>query len=323
MSGGVLGFVLRRLGQGALVLLAVSMLAFLAVDLAGDPVGAVAGVEASAERRAEIARALGLDRPLPLRWASFVGGALEGDFGTSWRTGTPALPTVLSRAQASAELALASAVPALVLGAAAGAWAAARPRSAAARGLAAASLLGAGVPVFVIGLTLIQVFAVDLGWLPAAGRPGTVAIGAWRTSFLTPEGRAGLVLPALTLALFQAPAILRIVRAETAAALAAEPARAGRARGLPEGLLLRHALRAAAPAVIAAMATSLGGIVAFATVTETVFQWPGAGLLFLQSVEAVDAPVIAACLCLAAAVFVALNLAADLAHLALDPRLRG
>ncbi|SFI20944.1 ABC transporter permease [Albimonas pacifica] len=322
-AGGVAGLVLRRLGQGALVMLAAGALAFAISELAGDPVAAMVGLDASPERRAEARIALGLDRPALLRFLDWAGAALGGDLGLSWRLRIPVAEALAQRLPATAELVVVSALFAIPAGLAAGTWAGLRPGSAGSRGAAAASLLGVSVPTFVIGLALIQVFAVELRWLPASGRAGTVELGGWRSSLLTAQGWASILLPALTLALFQLPAILRLARAETAEALAAEHIRFARARGLPERVALRHALRSAAPPVIAATATNLGALVAFSVITETVFQWPGTGLFFLQSVEAVDAPAMAGCLVLAAAIFVAVNLVADLAHLALDPRLRG
>ena len=235
----------------------------------------------------------------------------------------PVAEALAARLPATAELVAVSALIAIPLGLAAGTWAGLRPRSAGSRAVAAVSLLGVSVPTFVIGLALIQVFAVELRWLPASGRGGAVDLGGWRTALLSAPGWASILLPALTLALFQLPVVLRLARAETAEALAAEHIRFARARGLPERAVLAHALRNAAPPVIAASATNLGALAAFSVITETVFQWPGTGLFFLQSVEAVDAPAIAGCLVLAAAIFVTVNLAADLAHLALDPRLRG
>ncbi|MDF2232809.1 ABC transporter permease [Albimonas sp. CAU 1670] len=322
--GGLLGLVAGRLAQGALVMLAVAALAFAISDLAGDPVATLVGLDASAERQAEVRAALGLDQPFLLRFLAWAGDAMQGDLGLSWRLRIPVAEALAARLPATLELVAVSALLAIPLGVAAGTWAGVRPHGSVARAAGAVSLLGASVPTFVIGLALIQVFAVELRWLPASGRGGVVELGGWRTSLLSAAGWASLALPALTLALFQAPTILRLTRAEVAEAMAAEHIRFARARGLPErAVVLRHALRNAVPPVVAASATNLGGLAAFSVVTETVFQWPGAGLFFLQSVEAVDAPAIAGCLVLAAAIFVAVGLISDLAHLALDPRLRG
>lgn len=322
-AGGAAGLVLRRLGQGAGVMLAAAALAFAISQFAGDPVSAMVGLDAAPERREAARAALGLDQPLALRFLDWAAAAAQGDLGLSWRLRIPVAETLAERLPATVELVAVSALIAIPLGLAAGTWAGLRPGARASRALAAVSLLGASVPTFVIGLALIQVFAVELRWLPASGRGGTVDLGGWRTSLLTAAGWASILMPALTLALFQLPVILRLARVETAEALAAEHIRFARARGLPERVVTAHALRNALPPVIAASATNLGALLAFSMITETVFQWPGTGLLFLQSVEAVDAPAIAGCLVLAAAIFALVNLAADLAHLALDPRLRG
>lgn len=317
-----MAFLLARVAQALPVLLGVAALAFALSLVAGDPLAAALGPDATAAQRAAAAATLGLDAPLPARFAHFLLAALRGDFGISTRLAQPVGPLIFERLPATVELAGTAFALALAFGVPAGVVAALRPRSLAARIAAGASLLGVSLPTFLSGSLLILVFAVALRWLPSFGRGDVVLWHGWSTGLLTPSGRRALVLPAVTLAAFQAALILRLVRAGMIEALASPHFRFARARGLPRRRLLRHALRNAALPVLAAASLQLGLLVAFSLVTESVFQWPGVGLLLVQSIAAADVPVMAAYLVLVALLFVALNLLADALMLAVDPRLR-
>ena len=314
--------VLSRLLQAVPVLLLVAALAFALEMVAGDPVTASLGPDATAAQRAAAVAQLGLDDPLPLRYLRFVGAALRGDLGVSTRLARPVGGLIAERLPATVELAGVAFVLSLAIGIGGGAYAAVRRRARSTRLLLLASLFGVSLPTFLTGTLLILIFAATLRVLPSFGRGEVVALGGWTTGLLTGSGWAALVLPALTLAAFQSALLLRLVRDGMIVALDSEFVRFARARGLSHGVVLRHALANALTPVVAAAAVQLGTLVAFSVVTETVFQWPGLGQLLVESVATADEPVIAAYLMLVALLFVAINLAADLLCLAIDPRLR-
>jgi peptide/nickel transport system permease protein len=319
----MIAFILRRLAQSILVLLIVGFVSFSMFRFIGDPINNMMGQEATLEQRAELARQLGLDQPFPVQFARFMARAATGDFGISYRLGRPVMDLILERLPATLELALVSAILAFVVGVTMGVYTAIRPRGLASRFVMTASLVGVSLPTFLIGIGLIYIFAVELGWLPSFGRGQTVQIGGWSTGFLTASGRASLVLPAITLALYQMTLIMRLVRAEMLEVLRSDYIRFARARGLPQRRVnFRHALKNTMVPVITITGLQLGSIIAFAIVTETVFQWPGVGLLFITSVQFVDVPVMAAYLMLIGLVFVVINLVVDLLYYAVDPRLR-
>jgi peptide/nickel transport system permease protein len=322
MIAAIVRLLLGRLAQAVPVLLLVAGLAFLLTNVAGDPLAAALGPDATAAQRTAAAAQLGLDAPLPLRFARFVLDAVQGNFGVSARLGRPVGPLLLERLPASVELALIALLLALALGLPAGAFAAWRPRSRLARALVAGSALAVSLPTFLTGTLLILLFAATLRWLPSFGRGDVVQLGVWSTGLLTASGRRALILPAVTLAAFQAAVLLRLVRAGMAEALASQHVRFARARGLPERAILRQALRHALVPAIASAGVQLGLMLAFSVVTETVFQWPGLGLLLTQSVASADVPVMTAYLLLVAVLFGALNLLADVLAMAVDPRLR-
>ncbi len=313
--------VLARLAQAVPVLLIVAALAFCLSRVAGDPL-ATLGPDATREQRAAYAAELGLGAPLPVQYARFLLHLARGDFGISTRLARPVGGLIAERLPATVELAGVAFLASLAIGIAGGAYAAARRGARSTRLLMLGSLLGVSLPTFLTGTLLILLFSATLRVLPSFGRGEVVAIGPWTTGLLTSGGWAALVLPATTLAFFQAARLLRLVRAGRIAALGNEVARFSRARGLSPWLVLRHALLQAMVPVVAAASVQLGTLVAFSVVTETVFQWPGLGQLLVQSVAAADVPVIAAYLVLVALLFVAINLAADLLCLAIDPRLR-
>jgi peptide/nickel transport system permease protein len=319
----MLAFVLRRLGQAVLVMLAVGLIAFSLFRFTGDPVLFMLGQDATPEQRVALTHSLGLDRPFYVQYAAFVGNALHGDFGLSLRQVQPVSKLMVDRLPATLELSFAAALFALAAGVPMGVYTALRPRAWLSQAFLAVSLIGVSLPTFLIGILLILVFSVQLGWLPSFGRGDTVAIGWWTTGLLTASGLKSLILPAITLGLFQMTLIQRLVRAEMLEVLRTDYIRFARARGLSERAVhFGHALKNTLIPVITITGLQLGAIVAFSIITETVFQWPGMGLLFIQSVSFADVPVMAAYLCLIALFFVLINLAVDLLYYAVDPRLR-
>ena len=316
-------FTLRRLAQAILVMLSVAFIAFMLFQYVGDPVTNLLGQDATPEQRRQLRSDLGLDQPFPVQFAAFVGNAVQGEFGLSLRQGRRVSALIVERFPATVELACAAALLALVFGIPMGVYAALRRGSFAAQALMTFSLLGVSLPTFLIGILLILVFAVTFKLLPSFGRGDTVAIGAWTTGLLTAEGWRHLILPAVTLSIFQLTLIMRLVRAEMLEVLRTDYIRFARARGLPDhAVYFGHALKNTLVPVITITGLQLGSLIAFAIITETVFQWPGMGLLFIQAVQFADIPVMAAYLCLIALIFVLINLVVDLLYFAVDPRLR-
>ena len=320
----MLAYVFRALGQGALVMVAVGFIAFSMFRFVGDPVANMMGQEASQQDRAELTSRLGLDQPFPIQFAQFMANAARGDFGMSYRQGRPVSALLAERLPATVELATLSAVFATVVGVALGVYVAIRRRGFLAKAVMTLSLVGVSLPTFLIGIGLIYIFAVELRWLPSFGRGETVRLGWWTTGLLTGSGLKSLILPVLTLGFFQLTLIMRLTRAEMLEVMRADFIRFARARGIPERAIeFRHALRNTMIPVTTIAGLQLGSVIAFAIVTETVFQWPGLGALFVNAVQFADVPVMAAYLVFVALVFVLVNLGVDLAYLAFDPRLRG
>jgi peptide/nickel transport system permease protein len=319
----MLAFIVRRLVQAILVMLTVAFVAFLLFQYVGDPVAQMLGQDATPEDRARLRTELGLDQPFFVQFATFAGNAAQGDFGISLRQGRLVSTLIKERLPATLELSFAAGIIAIVVGIPAGVYTALRRNSWFSHFLLAASLVGVSLPTFLIGILFILIFAVQLGWLPSFGRGDTVALGWWTTGLLTAKGWQHLILPSITLSLFQLTLILRLVRAEMLEVLRTDYIKFARARGLTNRAVhFGHALKNTLVPVITITGLQLGGIIAFAIVTETVFQWPGMGLLFIQSVQFADIPVMAAYLCLIALVFVLINLIVDLLYFAVDPRLR-
>jgi len=319
----MLAFILRRLAQAVLVMLAVGLIAFSLFRFVGDPVLFMLGQDATPEDRARITQMLGLDQPFYVQYAKFVGRAVQGDFGLSLRQAQPVSRLIAERLPATLELSMVAALLALAGGVSMGVYTALRRNSWMSQLMLAVSLIGVSLPTFLIGILLILVFAVQLGWLPSFGRGETVALGWWSTGFLTASGLMSLILPAITLGLFQMTLIQRLVRAEMLEVLRTDYIRFARARGLSDSAVhFGHALKNTLVPVITITGLQLGAIIAFAIITETVFQWPGMGLLFIQAVGFADVPVMAAYLCLVALFFVIINLVVDLLYYAVDPRLR-
>lgn len=316
-------FLVRRLLQAVLVLLTVAFVAFVLFQYVGDPVANLVGQDATVEQRAQLRAGLGLDQPAPMQFARFIGQAVQGEFGVSLRQGSRVSELLMQRLPATLELSFVAALLALAVGVPVGVYAALRRDGWLARTLMAASLLGVSLPTFLIGILLILAFSVWWPWLPSFGRGEVVTIGGWSTGLLTLDGLKHLVLPAVTLAVFQLALVVRLVRAEMLEVLRTDYIRFARARGLPERVVhFGHALRNTLVPVITVMGLQLGALIAFSIITETVFQWPGMGLLFIQAVTFADVPVMAAYLCLVALIFVVINLAVDLLYFAIDPRLR-
>jgi len=301
----------------------VAFIAFALFNFTGDPVSFMVGQDATLEDRARLRADLGLDQPFYVQFVRFVGRAVQGDFGLSLRQARPVAKLLKERLPATLELSFAAALLALVIGIPAGVYTALRRGRVGAQVLLALSLVGVSLPTFLIGILLILVFAVMLGWLPSFGRGETVALGWWTTGLLTVSGLKALILPAITLSLFQMTLIMRLVRAEMLEVLRTDYIKFARARGLTDRAIhFGHALKNTLVPVITITGLQLGGIIAFAIVTETVFQWPGMGLLFIQAINFADIPVMAAYLCFIALVFVFINLVVDLMYYAVDPRLR-
>ena len=319
----MLAFVCRRLLQAVVVMLTVAFIAFVLFQHVGDPVTSLLGQDATPAQREQLRADLGLDRAFPVQFARFVGNAVQGEFGLSLRQGRKVSTLIAERFPATLELSLAAAVLALAVGVPMGVYAALRRGTFLSHVLMIVSLLGVSLPTFLIGILLILVFAVWLHWLPSFGRGDVVMLGGWSTGLLTLSGWQHLVLPSVTLAVFQLTLIMRLVRAEMLEVLRTDYIRFARARGLTDRAVhFGHALKNTLVPVITITGLQLGSLIAFAIITETVFQWPGMGLLFIQAISFADIPVMAAYLCLIALIFVIINLVVDLLYFAVDPRLR-
>ncbi len=319
----MLAFILRRLAQSLIVMLVVAFIAFALFTFVGDPLAAMLGQDTTPEERERLRSALGLDRSFIAQFWIFLTNAVQGDFGISYRLVQPVDRLILERLPATLELATTAGVLALAIGIPLGVYTGLRRDSWLSRVLLTVSLIGVSLPTFLIGILLILIFSVWLGWLPSFGRGQVVQIGWWSTGFLTTSGLKSLILPSITLCLFQLTLIMRLVRAEMLEVLRTDYIKFARARGLKNrSVHFAHALKNTLVPVITIVGLQLGALIAFAIITETVFQWPGMGLLFIQAVGFADIPVMAAYLCLVAFVFVTINLIVDLLYYFVDPRLR-
>ena len=319
----MIAFVIRRLLQGIIVMLVVGFIAFSLFNFVGDPVSLMLPPEATQKDREEMRSALGLDKPFYVQFATFIGNAVQGNFGISLRLGRPVSTLLVERLPATLELAITAALIGLFVGIPVGVYTALKRDSWVSRALLTTSLIGVSLPNFLIGIFLILIFAVWLGVLPSFGRGDTVKLGLWSTGLLTTSGLKALVLPSITLGFFPVTLIMRLVRAEMLEVLRTDYIKFARARGLStRAVNFGHALKNTLVPVITITGLQLGGIIAFAIITETVFQWPGMGLLFVQAVQFADIPVMAAYLCLIGFIFVAINLVVDLLYYLVDPRLR-
>ena len=318
----MLVFVLRRLVQAVVVMASVALIAFMLFQYVGDPVVFLLGQDATPEQVRELRASLGLDQPFIVQFWHFLVNAAQGEFGISLRQGAKVSTLIAERFPATLELALVAAFLALLVGVPMGIYAALKRGNFLSQVFMTISLLGVSLPTFLIGILLILVFSVHLGWLPSFGRGEVVRVGGWTSGLLHPDGWQHLVLPAITLAIFQLTLIMRLVRAEMLEVLRTDYIKFARARGLTDRAVhFGHALKNTLVPVMTITGLQLGGLIAFAIITETVFQWPGMGLLFIQAVTFADIPVMAAYLCLIALIFVVINLIVDLLYFAVDPRL--
>ena len=316
-------FILRRLAQAVLVMITVALIAFMLFQFVGDPVVFLLGQDATPDQIRELRTSLGLDQSFVVQFWRFLLNAAQGEFGLSLRQGAKVSRLIGERFPATLELAMVAAVLAVAVGVPMGVYAALRRGSFGSQLLMTVSLLGVSLPTFLIGILLILGFSVGLGWFPSFGRGETVELGWWRTGLLTADGWHHLVLPSITLAIFQLTLIMRLVRAEMLEVLRTDYIKFARARGLSNRTIhFGHALKNTLVPVITITGLQLGSLIAFSIITETVFQWPGMGLLFIQAVTFADIPVMAAYLCLIALIFVVINLIVDLLYFVVDPRLR-
>jgi peptide/nickel transport system permease protein len=319
----MIAFVLRRLIQAVIVMVAVAFIAFLLFQYVGDPVVFLLGQDATPEQIRELRAGLGLDKPFFVQFWHFLVNASQGEFGLSLRQGSKVSRLIGERFPATLELSLVAAFLALAIGIPMGVYTALRRGTFMSQVFMMVSLLGVSLPTFLIGILLILVFAVLLGWFPSFGRGETVQLGWWSTGLLRADGWMHIVLPAVTLAIFQLTLIMRLVRAEMLEVLRTDYIKFARARGLSDrSIHFGHALKNTLVPVMTITGLQLGGLIAFAIITESVFQWPGMGLLFIQAVTFADIPVMAAYLCLIALIFVVINLIVDLLYFVVDPRLR-
>lgn len=320
----MLAFLIRRAGQAVGVLVAVGLLAFAMFRFAGDPVNQIVSIDTPYEQRLEIRRSLGLDDPVLVQFGRYLARAARGEFGISYQFRQPVSTLLAERMPATLELAFCATLFALVFGILLGVYSALKRDTALAKLFQAISLVGVSLPTFLIGILLIFLFSVTLRWLPSFGRGDTVRLGWWSTGFLTASGLRALILPSITLGLFQMTLIMRLVRAEMLEVLRSDYIRFARARGLrTRRIHFGHALKNTLVPVVTIAGLQVGSVIAFAIITETVFQWPGMGLLFVQAVQNVDIPIMAAYLLLVALIFVVINLTVDVLYTMIDPRLGG
>ena len=316
-------YVLRRLAQTLLVLFVTSGLVFGGLYLVGDPVEILVNPNADEIEKLRTAAALGLDRPVFEQYGIFLKGAFSGDLGRSFVFGRPALEVIFERMPATLELAFLAMVISVVLGVPLGLYAGLRPDSFGAKAVMAGSILGFSLPTFWVGLLLILVFAVQLGWLPSNGRGETVAVAGVAVSFLTADGIAHLAMPAVNLALFKLSLLIRLTRAGTREAVLQDYVKFARAKGLsPARVTLVHVCKNIMIPIVTVVGLELGSTIAFSVVTETIFAWPGMGKLIIDSINVLDRPVMVAYLMVIVVMFVVINLVVDLLYYAVDPRLR-
>jgi peptide/nickel transport system permease protein len=319
----MLAFALRRALQAIGVMIAVGLISFSMFRFAGDPVNQIVSVDTPYEQRVQIRQSLGLDDPVLMQFARYFANAAQFKFGVSYQFRQPVSDLLKERMPATLELATCATILAMVFGIFAGIYSALKRDTFLANLLQAVSLIGISLPTFLIGILLIYLFAVVLGWLPSFGRGDVVRLGWWTTGLLTVSGLKALILPSITLGLFQMTLIMRLVRSEMLEVLRTDYIRFARARGLTtRAIHFGHALKNTLVPVITVAGLQFGSVIAFAIITETVFQWPGMGLLFVQAVQNVDIPIMAAYLLVVSLMFVTINLVVDLLYSAVDPRLR-
>ncbi|MGJ3260477.1 MAG: ABC transporter permease [Rhodospirillales bacterium] len=316
-------FIIRRLIQSVIVVAVMSLIVFVGVNIVGDPVDMLINPEADQAEIQRVIRDLGLDRPLHEQYLFFVGNALEGDLGKSFIFGESALKLIVQRIPATFELALTALLLAIVIGVPLGVYAGMRPTAVSSRTIMAGSILGFSLPTFWVGLMMIMVFAVMLGWLPSTGRGDTVEVFGIEVSFLTADGLSHLLMPALNLALLKISLVIRLARAGTREAMHQDYVKFARAKGLSEArVILVHVMKNIMIPVVTVLGLEFGSLIAFSVVTETVFAWPGMGKLLIDSLHNLDRPIIVAYLMIIVLIFVIINLIVDVLYSVLDPRVR-
>jgi len=319
----MLAYIIQRALQAVAVMVAVALVSFMLFNFVGDPVDNMVGQEATYEERVDMRNRLGLNDPFIVQFGRFMANAVHGEFGISYRIQRPVADLIAERMPATLELVLASAILSVFLGIPLGVYTGINRDSWVSRVILTGSLIGVSLPTFVIGILLIYVFAVILGVLPSFGRGEAVQIGWWSTGFLTVSGWKAIILPSVTLALFQMTIILRLVRAEMLEVMRTDYIKFARARGLSDRMInFGHAFKNTLVPVITIVGLNVGSLIAFSIITETVFQWPGMGFLFIQAVGFADVPVMAAYLVMVAVIFVSINLFVDILYFVVDPRLR-
>jgi peptide/nickel transport system permease protein len=316
-------WLVRRLIQAVFVVMAMTVIVFIGVNVIGNPIDILISPEADAAERARAIAALGLDKPLWMQYLVFLGGLAKGDLGRSFVFNEPAIQVILQRLPATMELAVAAVLISILIGIPSGLFAGLKPNTWLARTMMAGSILGFSLPSFWVGLMLIMVFAVQLGWLPSTGRGATIGVFGIQWSFLTRDGLAHMILPAFNLALFNVSLIMRLTRAGVREALPSDYVRFARAKGLsPARVIGVHVMKNIMIPVVTVVGLELGTTIAFSVVTESIFAWPGMGKLIIDSINLLDRPVIVAYLMLIVLLFVVINLVVDLLYTALDPRVR-
>jgi len=319
----MLAFILRRTGQGFLVIAAMVTIVFFGVNVVGDPVWILVSPEMTQNEIAEVSRSLGLDQPIHIQFLHFVKGILQGDLGRSFVHGTPAIKLILERMPATLELAVVALVLAIVIGIPLGLFAGLKPDHPVSRGIMAVSILGFSLPTFWVGLMLIMVFAVMLGWLPATGRGPAGHILGIETSMTSLDGLSHILLPAFNLALLKISLVIRLARAGAREAALQDYVKFARAKGLaPRRIVGVHILKNIMIPIVTVLGLEFGSLVAFSVVTETIFAWPGMGKLLLEAIQRLDRPVIVAYVIVVVCLFVMINLIVDILYSLLDPRVR-
>ncbi len=319
----MLAFVVGRITQAAAVMAAVAFVAFALFTYVGDPIGSMVGEQTALADRERLRESLGLNDPMAIQFVRFAANAVQGNFGISYRLRRPVDELIAERMPATLELVLISALVSMAIGIPLGVYTAIRRRSPVSRFILTVSLVGVSLPTFIIGIGLIYLFSVHWGVLPSFGRGEVVSLGWWSTGLLTASGLKALILPVTTVSLFQVTLMLRVVRAEMLEVLRSDYIRFARARGLTSRVInFGHALRNTLVPVITIAGLNIASLIAFSVIAETVFQWPGMGFLFIQAIEFVDIPIMAAYLVMVAFVFVTINLSVDLLYFVVDPRLK-
>ena len=319
----MIALTIRRVFQSVIVMLTVALVAFTLFRYVGDPVSQMVGQETSIADMERLRQELGLNDPVIVQFAQFAWNTLQGEFGISYRLGRPVNELFVERLPATLELSLVAALFSLVIGIPMGVYTGLYPDRVLSKVFQAVSLIGIALPTFLIGILLILFFGVLLGWLPTFGRGEVIQLGWWSTGLLTASGLKAIIMPAFTLGMFQLTLIMRLVRSEMMEVLRTDYIKFARARGLTDRAVnFGHALKNTLVPVITITGLQIGSIIAFAIITETVFQWPGMGLLFLQAIQFADIPVMSTYLILIAFFFVVINLIVDLLYHAVDPRLR-